>query len=105
MKAKLIVNDREIEVEISKEEFDRLNSKKIDYEHISYTDYLLDTDAEYLYKRYCSRCDINWCDGPRDEFHREFCPYYREIVNEWHEKNQAEIRELEEREIRLRALR
>ena len=68
-------------------------------------DFLLEEDAERLTKYYCSRCDIEWCGGPHDEFHREFCPYYKKIMEEWHKRNLAEIEELDRREIELRKLR
>lgn len=68
-------------------------------------DFLLEEDAERLAKYYCSKCDIEWCNGANDEFHREFCPYYRNIVNEWRERIREEIKESDRREIELRKLR
>lgn len=77
MKAKLIVNNQEIEVEISEEEYKKLQPRKTGYERVK------DKDTCYIVNR-IGRVESNW------EQHSSFDNMYYEVANYYSDKTVAE---------------
>lgn len=77
MKAKLIVNNQEIEVEISEEEYKKLQPRKTGYERVK------DKDICYIVSR-IGRVGSNW------EQHSSFDNMYYEVANYYSDKTVAE---------------
>ena len=77
MKAKLIVNNQEIEVEISEEEYKKLQPRKTGYERVK------DKDTCYIVSR-IGRVESNW------EQHSSFDNMYYEVANYYSDKTVAE---------------
>lgn len=77
MKAKLIVNNQEIEVEISEEEYKKLQPRKTGYERVK------DKDTCYIVSR-IGRVESNW------EQHSSFDNMYYGVANYYSDKTVAE---------------